>query len=86
MAIDTKAKRFSIINMVVLSSIQPLPPPDGSGIITVGDKSHLLGVFSGNGIFLGPPLYEGMSVYATGIIPAPRGTGAVPPFRLTGVV
>ena len=53
MAIDTKAKLFSVLNMSMPVVYRPLIDPDGSGTITEGDRYHLLHLYSG--ITLDPP-------------------------------
>ena len=53
MAIDTKAKLFSVLNMSMPVVYRPLIDPDGSGTITEGDRYHLLHLYSG--ISLDPP-------------------------------
>ncbi len=45
MAIDTKNKRFSMLNFGDGTSIHLLPNPDGS--IESGDRQHLLDCYSG---------------------------------------
>lgn len=45
MAIDTKAKRFSMMNMGHPGATIILPAPDGT--IDAGDRAHLLGLYSG---------------------------------------
>ncbi len=49
MAIDTKSKRFSMMNMGSPAVVQPMPDPDGT--IDQGDRQHFLGLYSG--IFAG---------------------------------
>ena len=44
MAIDSKAKRFSMMGLGSPSS-RTLPPPDGS--INAADRAHFLGLYSG---------------------------------------
>lgn len=45
MAVDTKEKRLSMMNMHALDDT--LPEPTGNDLDTVGERQHLLGLYSG---------------------------------------
>jgi len=90
MAIDSAAKRASVINTAWAGGILPLPPPTGS--VTAADKSHMLSLYSG---ILLATFLSGVIVYVDGRVPLPaiegmfpvnKVRGQVPPYQVTGVV
>jgi len=90
MAIDSAAKRASVLNTVSAAGILPLPPPTGS--VTTADQSHMLNLYSGIVIATFLPR---VIVYIEGTFPflATEGMflrngvrGQVPPYQVSGVV
>ena len=59
MAVDTAAKRFSMMNMGTVQ-MSPLFPPSGS--VLDGDRSHLLNLYSGITLD-GPPSGNAIPVF-----------------------
>lgn len=55
MAIDSKPKRFSMLQFSEPDIVAVLPDPDGT--MAAGDRAHLLGLYSG--IALGAPAVLG---------------------------
>jgi len=82
MAIDTHAKKLSLINAAVPIPVLPLPAPDGSGTITWSDRSHLAGLYSG----ISPIMSDIHPLFVTGSLPFYQATGSVPYFEVFGVV
>jgi hypothetical protein len=65
MAVDTKAKRFS---MLAFGSGGILPDPDGT--IAAADRAHLLWLYSGLALtgLLGPYTMEAGEIYQAGMV------------------